>query len=66
MAGSVKAEAKAKAAPMGENASPQTQPMPNKVGSVPLATPTFLPREALEALAAQGKLGSVAAVESCQ
>ena len=48
---------------MGENVTPQTQPMPNQVGSVPLATPVFLPREALESLAAQGKLGTVAAVE---
>ena len=64
VAGSVKAEAKAKAASMGENMTPQTQQMPNQVGSVPLATPeVFLPREALESLAAQGKLGTVAAVE---
>ena len=60
IAGSVKAEAKAKAVESSENDSPHTQSMADKLGRVPLATPSFLSTEALHALAAQGMVGSVA------
>ena len=49
---------------MNENATPYTQLMPNGVGTVPLATPLALSRDAIEALAVSGKLGTVARVLS--
>ena len=62
IAGSFKAQASAKAAVSSENDSPLTQPMPDKLGDIPIATPSFLPPEALRALAARGMVGSVARV----
>ena len=58
----LKAQASAKAAVSSENDSPLTQPMPDKLGDIPIATPSFLPPEALRALAARGMVGSVARV----
>ena len=62
VAGSVKAEAKAKEMVVDENSTLRTQTMSNVIGTVPLATPLALSREALEALASSGKLGTVARV----
>ena len=60
--GSVKAEAAVKAAVSSENVAPRKEVMPNKLEGVPVATPSFLPPEALRALAARGIVGSVACI----
>ena len=45
-----------------ENTVPETQRMPDKLGDVPFATPSFLPPEALRALVARGVVGTARCV----
>jgi hypothetical protein len=63
VAGSIKVEAASEEAATSENSAPETQPMTaDKLSSVPMATPSFLPPDALRALAARGMVGTVACV----
>jgi hypothetical protein len=45
-----------------ENTVPETQRMPDKLGAVPFATPSFLPPEARRALVALGVVGTASCV----
>jgi hypothetical protein len=45
-----------------ENTVPETQRMPDKLGDVLFATPSFLPPEALRALVARGVVGTARCV----
>jgi hypothetical protein len=56
-------QASAKADVSSENESPHTQlPVPVRLEGIPIATPSFLPPEALRALATRGMVGPVACV----